>query len=408
MKKKLLEFDASHNATVNNPTIEAFNKLRKADRLILNDFERYCQISANSVRAKKYKTNVLRFLLMAEKKADDINLEDLREFLVILKKSDFSDYYKNDTKGYIQRFLKWHFKDWSERFDNFDDIKYNSDAQRKVPITDKDIPTKEEVEMLVKEESFIYWKTFLISQYEGALRTLECRKMKWDDIDMEDPEIYWLDVYSKKNKNSTNKERIAPPLYQAVYFLNELKKWQEKNGIKSPYVFPSSRDPNKFISSSTVNKWFFRLTKKVLGRSLHNYLLRHGKGEELHKLVRENKLSEDNAVQMMGHSKKMFNKTYSHANKKEVKKILKKQVLDINYIAPEKKHQLEKDVEQQKVEILELREKIDDINNFGAVASNLFEDKNLQKALLQSMRENGFGKQLMELYGKSEYYRGNK
>lgn len=399
MKKKLLEFDASHNATINNPTIAAFNKLRKADRLTLDDFERYCLISANAVRAKKYKTNVLRFLLMAEKKADDINLEDLREFLVILKKSDFSDYYKNDTKGYIQRFLKWHFKDWSERFDNFDDIKYNSDAQRKVPITDKDIPTKKEVEKLVKAEPAIYWKAFLISQYEGALRTLECRKMKWDEIDMEDPELYWLDVFSKKNKNSTYKERIAPPLYQAVYFLNELKEWQKENGIKSPYVFPSNRDPSKYISSSSVNKWFSRLTKKVLGKSLHNYLLRHGKGEELHKLVRENKLSEDNAVQMMGHSKKMFNKTYSHANKQEVKRVLKKQVLDVDYIAPDKKHQLEKDIEQHSMKIIELEEKIEDMQKFGTIANNLFEDKNLQKALLQSMVQNGFGKQLMELAG---------
>jgi len=400
MKKILLEFDTNHNATIHNPTIKAFNKLRNADRAILDNFERYCLISANSARAKKYKTNVLRFLLMVEKKVDDINLEDLRDFLVVLKNSDFSDYYKNDIKGYIQRFLKWHFKDWSERFDNFEDIKFNSDAQRKVPITDKDIPTKEEVELLVKEETFIYWKTFLISQYEGALRTLECRKMKWDDLDMEDPELYWLDVSSKKNKNSTDKERIAPPLYQSVYFLNELKKWQKKNGIKSPYVFSSRRDPNKFISSSSVNKWFSRLTKKVLGRPLHNYLLRHGKGEELHKLVRENKLSEDNAVQMMGHSKKMFNKTYSHANKKEVKKILKKQVLDVDYIDPDKKHQLEKDVAQHRLEILKLKETIEDMRNFGAVANNLLEDKKLQKALLQAMVQNGLGKQLMELAGK--------
>jgi integrase len=394
MKKRLLEFNTNHN-----PAILAFNKLRKADRDVLDGFERYCMISANSTRAQKYKTNALRFLSMAGKKLDDIDLEDLRVFLVILKESDFSDYYKNDVKGFVQRFLKWHFKDWSERFDNFEDIRLNSDAQRKVPITDKDIPTKKEVEKLVKAEPAIYWKAFLISQYEGALRTLECRKMKWDEIDMEDPELYWLDVFSKKNKNSTYKERIAPPLYQSVYFLNELKKWQKENGIKSPYVFPSNRNPNKYISSSSVNKWFSRLSKKVLGRPLHNYILRHGKGEELHKLVRENKLSEDNAVQMMGHSKKMFNKTYSHANKQEVKRVLKKQVLDVDYIAPDKKHQLEKDIEQHSMKIIELEEKIEDMQKFGTIANNLFEDKNLQKALLQSMVQNGFGKQLIELAG---------
>lgn len=400
MKKQLLEFDASRNATIHNPTIKAFNRLRKADRVILDNFEQYCQISASPARAKKYKTSVLRFLLMSEKKVDDINLEDLRGFLIALKNSNFSDYSKNDTKGYIQRFLRWFFKDWSERFDNFDDIKINGDAQRKKPIREEDIPTKEEVEMLVKAEPSLYWKAFLINQYEAALRTIECRTMRWDKIDREDPEIYWLDIISKKNKNSSEKERIAPPLYQSVYFLNELKKEQEKNNIKSPYVFPSKKDPNKCISSSSVNKWFSRLTKKVLGRTLHNYILRHAKGEELHKLVREGKLSKENAVNMMGHSEKMFDKTYSHANKGEVKKVLKKQVLDVDYIAPEKKNQLEKNIEQQGIEILELKRKIENMKNLGAVTNNLLSDKNLQKTLLQSIVKNGLGKQLMELAGK--------
>jgi integrase len=400
MMKELLEFDASHNATVHNPTIKAFNELRRADKAILDNFEQYCLISASPERAKKYKTSVLRFLVMSEKKIDDINLEDLRDFLVVLKNSKFSDYYKNDTKGYIQRFLRWHFRDWSERFDNFDDIKFNSDAQRKKPITNEDIPSKEEVAMLVKAEPSLYWKTFLICQYEAALRTAECRKMDWDKIDMEDPEIYWLDIISKKNKNSTDKERIAPPLYQSVYFLKELKKKQRESNIKSPYVFPSKRDPNKCISSSTVNKWFSRLTQKVLGKILHNYILRHAKGEELHSLVREGRLSKENAISMMGHSEKMFDKTYSHANKGKVKMVLKKQVLDVDYIAPEKKNKLEKSIEEQGKEILELKERITDMNNFGVMANSLFEDKKVQKALLQSMINNGLGKQLMELAGK--------
>ena len=42
----------------------------------------------------------------------------------------------------------------------------------------------------------------------------------------------------------------------------------------------------------------------------------------------------------------------------------------------------------------------DDMKNFGAVTNNLLEDKKLQKALLQTMIKNGFGKQLLELAGK--------
>ena len=395
MNKTLVEFDCNHNTTN-----DALATLDKAERAIVDSFERYCLISASPSRAQKSKSNAVRFLVMVERPLSSVSLEDLREFLVVLKKSDFSDYYKNDVKGFVQRFLKWHFKDWSDRFEGFADIKYNGDAQRKDKIAPEDILTKDDVAQLIKGEPSLSWKTFLASQYEGALRTIECRNLKWTDIDMEDPDVYFFSVNSKKNKNSTDKERTSPPLVQSVYFLTELRKAQGKSGVKSPYVFPSSKNPNTCISSGMVNMWFFRLTKRVLGKNIKNYILRHSKGEELHKLVREGKLSKENAFQMMGHSEKMFDKTYSHSNKIEVKKLLKKQVLDVDYIAPEKKHKLERDVEQLRKQILELKEKMGDIKSFGVVTNSLFEDKNLQKALLQSMIKNGFGKRLIELAGK--------
>lgn len=335
--KELLVFDCN-----NKPTSEFYNKLKKEDKEIVDKFEKYCLISASPTRAKKSKSNAIRFLLMVDKKTKDINLEDLQNFLRILKEGGFSDYYKNDVKGYVQRFLRWHFKDWSARFNNFEDIKYNSDPQRKKKINPEDVLTKEDVEKLAKAEKDIFWKAFLLVQYEGALRTIETRTLKWDMIDTEDSDIYWLTIQSKKNKNATDKERTAPPLSQAVYYLNELKKQ-----VKSPYVFPSRIDINKPVSSGTTNKWFSRLTEKVLGKHLTNYLLRHSEGEELHKLLREGKLSKENAISMMGHSERMFDKTYSHANKKQLKELLKKQVLNVDYIPPEKKTQMEKMIEEQ-------------------------------------------------------------
>lgn len=59
-----------------------------------------------------------------------------------------------------------------------------------------------------------------------------------------------------------------------------------------------------------------------------------------------------------------------------------------------------KDVEDQGMKILRLEKKIGDVQNFGAVANNLLRDKDLQKALFQSMIKNGLGKQLLELAGK--------
>ena len=55
------------------------------------------------------------------------------------------------------------------------------------------------------------------------------------------------------------------------------------------------------------------------------------------------------------------------------------------------------------MKIIQLEKAMRDVRDFGDVASNLFENKEVQRALLQSMMKKGFGKQLMNLYG-----RGNK
>jgi len=342
MKEELLVFNEN-----TNPTEKFYHKLNKEDRVIIDKFEKYCLISASKGRAQKSKSNAIRFLVMTNKKLKEINLEDLQNFLRVLKQSNFSDYYKNDIKGYVQRFLRWHFKDWSERFNSFEDIRFISEPQRAKEIKPEDVLSKADVEKLIKAEKDVFWKAFISVQYQGALRTGETRTLKWDMIDMEDPEVYWLNVKSKKNRNAQEKERPAPPLEeQTIFFLNELKKLQTQQEVKSPYVFPSRQDVNAPISSHTTSIWFARLTKKALGRPVTNYLLRHSKGEELHKLVREGKLSKENATLMMGHSEKMFDKTYSHTNKKELLKLLKKQVLNVNYIAPAKKHALELKMEK--------------------------------------------------------------
>ena len=58
------------------------------------------------------------------------------------------------------------------------------------------------------------------------------------------------------------------------------------------------------------------------------------------------------------------------------------------------------DIEQQKMKILKLENAMKDKVKFDDIAQNLFENKEVQKALLQVMLKKGFGKQLMELAGK--------
>ena len=73
-------------------------------------------------------------------------------------------------------------------------------------------------------------------------------------------------------------------------------------------------------------------------------------------MVKENITSKDNAVQFMGHSEKMFDKVYSHVDKKTIKELMKKQMYNFEYLPEEKKHKLEIEIEKQKKEIEKTRE----------------------------------------------------
>jgi len=343
MKTEWFEF------TQQRTSQEIYNKLSQIEKEILNKYKDYILISAGEMRAKESIRELLRFRKITGTKFNEIDLEDLRHFLMELKKSNFADYTKNKIRGHIQKFLRWSFRNWSERFDNFEDIKCNSDAQRKKPITSKEILSKEEIEMIMKAEPTLYWKTFFIVQYMGAFRTGEVRKLRWSDITFDDDDYCYIKVSSSKNKNATAKFREIPLDSNASYYLKELKKEQKNKGIITEWVF-HGRDPKEHISKA-VNLWFKELTKRAIGREVNNYLLRHTRGTELRTLVKQGGMSKDNAVEFMGHSEKMFNKVYSHMDKEDVKKLMKQQIYNFEYLPEEKKHELELEIEKQNEQI---------------------------------------------------------
>lgn len=330
-----------------------YNVLSEKEKQHLQRFKDYLLISASEGRAKESLREILRFKRIVGKDLFSLDLEDLRYFLKELKQSPFADHTKNKIKGYVQRFLRWGFKDWSERFDEFEDIKFNSDAQNKKLINAETILTTKDIEKLLEAEPSLYWKTFLMTQAEAGLRTKEARELTWDKVDFEDDGFTTLNIPSKKNQTGTTK--INPVVVKiAGNFLKALKEEQRKREIKSPYVFPSPANPNKPISKA-VNLWFNSLCKKALGREGNNYLLRHAKGTALQEKVRKGELSKDNAITFMRHSEKMFDKIYSHMSKEDIKSLIKKQVYNTQEFTKEEKGELVK--MKKEVQLLKQQEK---------------------------------------------------
>ncbi len=319
---------------------EIYISLNQNEKDIIDTFKDYLLISCSPIRADEGIREVLRFRKITGKELNDINKRELEYFLKELKQGDFADHTKNKIKDIVQRFLRWKYKDWSERFNEFRDIKINTFAQNKKEINSKTLLSMQDVKKLLDAEPYLFWQTFLITQYEGALRTLEVRSLEWDMITFEDDGFTILNIPSRKNTHGSTKINSVV-VKIAGNFLERLKKQQDKYEIKSKFVFPSPQNPNKPISKS-VNLWFSNLTKKVLGRSCNNYLLRHSKGTELQKKVRKGELSKDNAVEFMRHSEKMFDKVYSHMDKEDIRQLMKTQIYNTKELTEDKKNHLEK------------------------------------------------------------------
>ncbi len=371
--------------------VQYYNSLPVSEKKIINSFIDYVSIESSSkARLDNNRRTITQLRYITDKNFKDIDLEDLRHYLALLKKSDKTTSTQTDYKASIKRFLRWHFPNWSERFDNLRDIKlkfgYNEEK-----INASTILKKEDIEKLVKAENSLFWKTFFICLYETGLRPYELRKLTWDKVELGNKNnISKIYVFATK----TSKARTTF-IKEGTYYLSELKRRYEIQGNISRLVFPSPRNINKPMDKGRVSEWLKKLTTKVLGRAVTPYMLRHTRATELYI---NPQIPDKIAQKVLGHGKNMGD-IYTHLSDNDVEDVLGSTIYNFEDISPEEKHQLKEDVEQHKMEIRQLKEKIEIMGKYDAIANNIFEDKRLQKALLKSMIENGYGKQLLELSG---------
>lgn len=338
--------------------IEEFYKhLPRNEKNMLNDYLAYRK--ARGITSEEKLMDVRRYILhlryILEKEFRTMNLKDLRSILALISSSRLSAYVKNTIKTDLKNFLKYLFPDWSLRFASLEDIKLISNPRNEKRLNSKALLQKEDIEKIMKHETKIFWKSFFIVQYEGALRTKETRFLKWEDIKFNvDGDISEISIYSTKTKKAR-----TVFVKEATYYLSRLKEEQENLGKKGIYVFPSRADHNKPIDKATVSEWFRDLTKKVLGRAGWNYLLRHSRGTELYRLAKQGKIAKDTAIEFMGHSEDMSD-VYSHFDKEEIKEMLKNQVYKLEEIPEEKKSEIEQEIERLKTENEKLKSGFED------------------------------------------------
>ena len=232
---------------------------------------------------------------------------------------------------------------------------------------------------------------FLISVlYDTGCRAEEFLNIRYEDIQLPKPNGNYVKILLKEEYSKTAGRNISLYWKHSLNSVRDYLKERETDGISSNEpVFKNSYDAMRMFLS--------RLGKKVLNKKIYPHLFRHSSATYY-----ASKLNRQELCYRYGwkFSSDMPDVYISRAGmeSKELDEKFKATELE----ALEKRVAEDKILHAQQIEDLKrnIKNKLSDINRFGAATNKLFEDEKVQKALVRAMIQTGIGKKLLELAGK--------
>lgn len=273
----------------------------------LNDIERYLR----------------KFLDFVNKPLSKLKEEDIVKFLNSLK---YSIRTINDIKTHIKVFIRWNYSDWSSRFRNLDKICKQQRPPR--AYEPEQMVSIKEIEKLVKAEKDLMWKSYWLVFFYGGFRPSEACGLKWEQIFFE-PKGTIIKIRTSKTGKDFYKS-----LPGNVEHL--LKEWKGYN--HSDFVFPSPIKNNAPILARSVCGRLKRLSKRVLGKAVVPYALRHSIATILYK---NDKIKDTDTAKQMGHSKSM-KETYMNLSEDDLKGKARNIWIKTKPLTPEEKDEIKK------------------------------------------------------------------
>ena len=321
-----------------------FDALPHSERTTIKQFIAYCAISAGERKQGDVMRSIVQFRHIVQRDLSKITIQDLRRFLAILNQSDRREYTKNGIKAHIRRFLKWRFKDWSQRFEEFRDIKLKR-AFNEQRINEGTLLKTEQIEAIVKKEPDFVRKAFFTTLYESGMRPQELRLLQWKHVHVDgDQGLSQIHVFATK----TSRARTVF-VKEATFYLKRLFENRE-----SEYVFPSPENKNEPLPKSTSFRWI-----QEMGKAVHihmfPYLLRHTRAHELY-----SRMPSKVAQRFMGHGSDMSD-LYAHISSKDIKESMLKTVYNFEELPEDTKHKLEIQVDALQKEIDVIRKHFPEI-----------------------------------------------
>jgi integrase len=323
--------------------------LTKEKMKVLKDFIEYKKVNCNSnSKINNYRYFLSLFLEYSDKNLKKYEEGDIIEFINYLNK-EYSVGSINEIKWMIKSFVCWYYEDYPKRFRNLDRILIKQKKEK--TYSPDQMLKKEDIEKLVQEEPEVRWKTFFLMYFYGGFRPIEVCNLKWKDISFDKEGGY---VKTVSNKNHKEFQKFIP---EDVCFY--LKKWKNNNK-HSDYVFPTKRSNKHGIpvgdipqTRSGVYQHLIPLAKRVLNKHVNPYILRHSIATILYN---RDDLKDSDVAQQMGHSKEM-KETYNNLSEDKIKARMKRIWINPE-LTPEKKEELEEQIEKLKNDKIETKKEL--------------------------------------------------
>ena len=286
------------------------------DRQILDEFKIYCGVAAGERKVNARFSEMLQIYDIIEKPYSDWQLGDLRSFLVVLNRSDRKAWTRKGLLTTLQLFIRWHYSNWSSRFNNLEDLRRlsrmtipnNSDRYN-----ESTLPSPEDIDRMVRKAKNPRDKLYILMAWEAGLPPKVELTLRWSNIKIDHPSpgISTLEYFRTKNRDSF----VFPFGNTTTYYL---KQWRQEYEFPdrqdTDLIFPSPRDREKPLSSTTAWKMLRRLAIRAgINKPMYQYLLRH-------RTLSENydKFPEEIHRRLFGHVKgSNQTRTYSHTRDKQ-------------------------------------------------------------------------------------------
>ena len=286
-----------------------------------------------------YTRYIAKFLESIKKPLREI---DNRHLTIYTNKisNKFSQTTLNVIKPLLKNFVKWLWYDYPLRFRELDKLCRTKKAVE--TYNPEDMLSEKEVGKIMNAERTVFWRAFWAIFFYGGFRPVEVTRLKWDRLMFEKDGT--IIIKTRIEKNGKYAYKCIP--IEPAKIINEFKKEATSELI---FVSGDPRRKGKAISEKSPHKHLVEVSQRAIGKSINPYILRHSIATILYNTA---ELPDDLVAEHMAHNESM-KKTYNHLDEEKRIARSKKVWERKGMLSPEKKHKLEKELQEIKDKLSE-------------------------------------------------------